>query len=154
MDINAINKQHSESRKIQNRILKWDDKESPLAKLSGAQVNVISEIEELNSTKAKSKVNKTENSAMKRLLDGFFPFQTDEVTEISDVKDLKPPFDSIIESTPKFLTLYDQIDELFLDQFDDVYLEFYNQLEDRTKECDALLGEVSAKSPSIILFLL
>lgn len=32
---------------------------------------------------------------------------------------------------------------MFLEQFDDVYLEFYNQLEDRTKECDLLLGEVS-----------
>lgn len=51
---------------------------------------------------------------------------------------------SIIESTPKFLTLYDQIDETFLEQFDDVHHEFYNQLEDRTKECDVLLGEVSS----------
>lgn len=31
---------------------------------------------------------------------------------------------------------------MFLDEFDDVYLEFYNQLENRTKECDHLLGEV------------
>lgn len=51
--------------------------------------------------------------------------------------------DATIESTPAFLTMYDHVDDLFLDQFDDVYLEFYNQLDSRTKECDVLLGEVS-----------
>lgn len=57
MDISAVNKQHAESRKIQNKILKWDDKESPLAKLDDLQIAFIAEIEELN-TKAKShKVN-------------------------------------------------------------------------------------------------
>lgn len=61
MDIKAINQQQAESRKIQNKILKWDDKESPLAKLSDEQLEIINEIEELN-TKAKScKVNKTIN---------------------------------------------------------------------------------------------
>jgi hypothetical protein len=57
MDVNAINKQQAESRKIQNKILKWDDKDSPLAKLGDLQLDVINEIEELN-TKAKLKVNK------------------------------------------------------------------------------------------------
>lgn len=59
MDVGAINKQHAESRKVQNRIIKWDDKESPLAMLSDLQFDVINEIEELN-TKAKifKKVNK------------------------------------------------------------------------------------------------
>lgn len=40
--------------------------------------------------------------------------------------------------------MFDQVDETFLDQFDDVYLEFYNQLDNRTKECDVLLSEVSS----------
>jgi hypothetical protein len=53
MDINAINKQHAELKKIQNRISQWDDKEKPLAKLGSLQIDIINEIEELN-TKAKS----------------------------------------------------------------------------------------------------
>lgn len=53
MDINAINKQHAESKKVQNRISQWDDKEKPLAKLASLQIDLINEIEELN-TKAKS----------------------------------------------------------------------------------------------------
>lgn len=63
MDISAINKQHAESKKIQSKILKWDDKENPLAKLADEQVSAINEIEELN-TKAKSvqKVNKAKIS--------------------------------------------------------------------------------------------
>lgn len=52
------------------------------------------------------------------------------------------PFNTVIESTPKFLTFFDQVEDSFLEQFDDVYLEFYNQLESRTKECDGLLSEV------------
>lgn len=60
------------------------------------------------------------------------------------------PFNSIIESTPKFLTLFDQIDDLFQEEFDDVYLEFYNQLENRTKECDVLLSEVSQMKRELI----
>lgn len=58
MDIGAINKQAAESRMIQNMILKWDDKESPLAKLASAQINAISEIEEFNTKAQKNqKVN-------------------------------------------------------------------------------------------------
>lgn len=59
MDIGAINRQAAESRKIQSKILKWDDKESPLAKLADVQIKAISEIEDFN-TKAKisPKVNK------------------------------------------------------------------------------------------------
>lgn len=58
MDIAAINKQHAESRKVQNRILKWDDKENPLAKLGDLQMDVINEIEEMNTKAKTSKVNK------------------------------------------------------------------------------------------------
>lgn len=54
MDINAINKQHAASRKIQNNILQWDDKEKPLAKLDSYQIDLINEIEEELNTKAKS----------------------------------------------------------------------------------------------------
>jgi hypothetical protein len=58
--------------------------------------------------------------------------------------------ESPIESTPKFLTMFDQVEDLFLNQFDDVYLEFYNQLENRTKECDVLLGEVRKRLLRIV----
>lgn len=61
MDINAINKQHAQAKKIQNRILKWDDRECPLAKLSDSQIEVISAISEVNTlanAKVVQKVNK------------------------------------------------------------------------------------------------
>lgn len=61
MDVGAINKQHAESRKIQNKILKWDDAENPLAKLAELQISVISEIEEATKAKIIQKVNKHEN---------------------------------------------------------------------------------------------
>jgi hypothetical protein len=49
----------------------------------------------------------------------------------------------VIESIPTFLTWFNQIEETFEDQNDDVYYDFYNQLEDQTKQCDALLSDVS-----------
>lgn len=71
-------------------------------------------------------------------------FQSDEDTEATkEGTSTDDPFEATIESTPKFLTFFDQVDDMFLDQFDDVHLEFYNQLENRTKECDVLLSEVS-----------
>lgn len=71
-NIRNAKKEHAESRKIQNRILKWDDKESPMAKLDELQIDVISRIEELN-TKAKirTKVNKSQFKRLKRL-DAFW----------------------------------------------------------------------------------
>lgn len=120
------NKQHVESRKIQNKILKWDDKESPLAKLDSVQIDLINEIEK------RLTVNKEEIKEV-----------TKPVDDSSAPKDEPLDINNIVESTPKFLKLYEQIDDLFLNQFDDVYLEFYNQLENRTQECDVLLDEVS-----------
>lgn len=61
------------------------------------------------------------------------------------------PLDVIIESTPEFLTYYDQIEDLYLEQFDDVYLDFFNQLENQTQECDVLLGEVSSKYEWLVI---
>lgn len=37
---------------------------------------------------------------------------------------------------------------MFLDQFEDVYLEFYNQLGSRTAECDELITQVSSLKKS------
>jgi hypothetical protein len=54
----SANKKHVESRKIQNKILKWDDKECPLAKLGSTQIDVINQIEEKLNTKATSNVNR------------------------------------------------------------------------------------------------
>lgn len=58
MDLTAIKQQHAENRKIQNRILKWDATENPLAKLSQAQADVIAQLEDLNTNAKVQKVNK------------------------------------------------------------------------------------------------
>lgn len=49
----------------------------------------------------------------------------------------------IFESIPKFLTFFNDVEEEFLSYDDDVYLKFYNQLEDQNNQCDVLLGEVT-----------
>lgn len=57
MDISAINKQHADARKIQNKILKWDDKENPLAEIEPNLIDVIRELEVLTTTHLSKKVN-------------------------------------------------------------------------------------------------
>jgi hypothetical protein len=125
--INEAKKQNKASKKITDRILQWHDDESPLAKLNPEQIALINEIEERLTNASKEEVSEV----------------TKPVEDSSVSKDDPLDMANIVESTPKFLTLYDQIDDLFLNQFDDVYFEFYDQLENRTKECDVLLGEVS-----------
>lgn len=49
----------------------------------------------------------------------------------------------VIESIPKFLTWFNDIEEEFSSFDDDVYYKFYDQLDEQMKQCDALLGEVS-----------
>jgi hypothetical protein len=125
--INEAKKQNKASKKITDRILQWHDDESPLAKLNPEQIALINEIEERLTNANKEEVSEV----------------TKPVEDSSVTRDEPLDMTNIVESTPKFLTLYDQIDDLFLNQFDDVYFEFYEQLENRTKECDVLLGEVS-----------
>lgn len=38
-----------------------------------------------------------------------------------------------------------------MEQFDDVYLEYYQQLEERTKECDKILNEIDVSLDSLNL---
>lgn len=57
MDVSAANKQHAESRKVQNRILKWDDQENPLAKLGALQISVIDEISQMTKAQIPQNVN-------------------------------------------------------------------------------------------------
>jgi hypothetical protein len=51
----------------------------------------------------------------------------------------------VIESIPKFLVWFDEVEEAFESQSDDVYNKFYSQLETQTKQCDVLLNEVSSR---------
>lgn len=57
----------------------------------------------------------------------------------------------MIESIPKFLTWFNDVEEEFLNFDDDVYFKFFNQLEEQTRQCDTLLGEVLIETLMIIL---
>lgn len=47
-----------------------------------------------------------------------------------------------IESPHVFLNWYNRLDAEMYDRLDDAYIEYHSQLESRTKDCDALLGQI------------
>jgi hypothetical protein len=61
-----------------------------------------------------------------------------EATVLSELSDPN----LCIESTQEFLSWYNNIDDKILEQFDYVYLEYYEQLNSKKTECDDLLAEV------------
>lgn len=62
----------------------------------------------------------------------------DVVESTDDTKEIP-----VIESIPKFLVWFDKTEEIYDDRSDDVYSKYYRHLDDQTKQCDALLNEVS-----------
>ena len=47
------------------------------------------------------------------------------------------------------MSWYNSVDSEILEHFDDVYLDYYGQLESRTKECDKLLSEIDVSLDSL-----
>lgn len=56
---------------------------------------------------------------------------------------------SVIDSTQDFLSWYNSIDSEILEHYDDVYLDYYGQLKQRSVECDKLLEEIDVSLESL-----
>lgn len=144
MDVEKVNVENLNLRKIQGKLLQWENK---LAPLTSEQTDLLYAI---------SQVGVSENVNLPFSL--FFPFshsfpflqESDETPIKSDVSKFSPIVDTYtqivenkrsIESLQDFLELYN-ISEMEMENLEDqVYLDYYGQLKDRTKECDNLLAE-------------
>lgn len=79
-------------------------------------------------------------------MSNFASFQTNlkDSTERDD--NLK---EKIIDSTPEFLECFDHVEREILDQSDDSYRQYYNELAERRNECDQLLEQINLTLDSL-----
>lgn len=111
-----------ESKDLKDKLLEWD---TNLAVLDDFQLEILTNLEDIL-------------TADTRKISDLQPTKND-VSSLAELNDT----DLCIESTQEFLSWYNQIDDKILEQFDSVYLEYFNQLSNKTEECDNLLKEVS-----------
>ncbi|XP_058823550.1 conserved oligomeric Golgi complex subunit 3 [Topomyia yanbarensis] len=125
-DVATMKSENANLRKIQARLLQWEQKDNALAPLSAAQNEFINKLADLvgGGSNAKSTDIPEANLEQNTSLDEF------KLTG------------SAIDSTQDFLSWYNSIDSEILEHFDDVYLDYYEQLKTRSIECDRLLQEI------------
>ncbi|CRK92758.1 CLUMA_CG006329, isoform A [Clunio marinus] len=126
MSVNLINLEHAEQKKFQNRVLMWDDKMLPLAKLGNEQVCILKKLEKKSDTNAN-----TPKQVEKH--------KVDNETEVCQADFLNS---APIEATPEFLSLFEKFDDMHLGSSNNVYSEFYNQMSNRKKECNILYEHI------------
>ncbi|XP_055545149.1 conserved oligomeric Golgi complex subunit 3 [Wyeomyia smithii] len=126
-DVATLKSENANLRKIQSRLLQWEQKDNALAPLSSAQNEFINRLAESlgagNTTKCA-----TETANV-----GF---------EVKTSLDEFKQSGGVIDSTQDFLSWYNSIDSEILEHFDDVYLDYYQQLKTRSAECGNLLLEI------------
>ncbi|XP_038114767.1 conserved oligomeric Golgi complex subunit 3 isoform X1 [Culex quinquefasciatus] len=140
-DVATLKSENANQRRIQARLLQWEQKDNGLAPLSAAQNEFINQLAESlgggagtgggGSAKNQEEVMQT-NFELKTSLDDF-----------------KSSSNAAIDSTQDFLSWYNSIDSEILEHFDDVYLDYYEQLRARSAECDNLLGEIDVSLESL-----
>lgn len=135
-DVATLKSENASLRKIQSRLLQWEQKDNPLAPLSAAQ-----------------------NEFINRLADGVSGGGPTPGAPIPESRELSlesksslgnfKQSSSVIDSTQDFLSWYNSIDSEILEHYDDVYLDYYGQLKQRSAECDKLLEEIDVSLDSL-----
>ncbi|XP_053694577.1 conserved oligomeric Golgi complex subunit 3 isoform X2 [Sabethes cyaneus] len=126
-DVATLKSENATLRKIQSRLLQWEQKDNALAPLSAAQNEFINQLAESLGAGSISK-GPTE--------------PVDVSFEVKTSLDEFKQSGSAIDSTQDFLSWYNSVDSEILEHFDDVYLDYYQQLKTRSGECDNLLQEI------------
>ncbi|XP_055614526.1 conserved oligomeric Golgi complex subunit 3 [Uranotaenia lowii] len=133
-DVAVLKSENANLRKIQAKLLQWEQKDNALAPLSSGQVEFLNRLsEQLAGSGSVKNDEEPQNTTfeLKTSLDEF------------------KQSNNVIESTQDFLSWYNTIDSEILEHFDDVYLDYYEQLRERSSECDKLLGEIDVSLESL-----
>uniref|UniRef100_A0A182VQI6 Conserved oligomeric Golgi complex subunit 3 n=1 Tax=Anopheles minimus TaxID=112268 RepID=A0A182VQI6_9DIPT len=128
-------------RKIQSKLVQWELKENPLAPLSATQSDFINCLTDLANGNVPASAGNTP------VADDNKDHAADEELPASLEKFKQSA--CVIDSTQNFLSWYNSIDAEILEHFDDVYLEYYEQLRSRTNECDQMLQEIDVSLDSL-----
>lgn len=59
------------------------------------------------------------------------------------------PKNVVVDSTQDFLNWYNSADECIVNRSDDIYRQYYEQLQSRRDECDHLLGKINSALESL-----
>uniref|UniRef100_A0A182TA44 Conserved oligomeric Golgi complex subunit 3 n=1 Tax=Anopheles maculatus TaxID=74869 RepID=A0A182TA44_9DIPT len=125
-------------RKIQSKLVQWELKENPLAPLSATQSDFINRLTDLaNGSIPAGSVPSAEGK--EHTADEELPASLEKFKQSA----------CVIDSTQNFLSWYNSIDAEILEHFDDVHLEYYEQLRSRTAECDQMLQEIDVSLDSL-----
>uniref|UniRef100_A0A182I8B5 Conserved oligomeric Golgi complex subunit 3 n=1 Tax=Anopheles arabiensis TaxID=7173 RepID=A0A182I8B5_ANOAR len=131
-------------RKIQSKLVQWELKENPLAPLSATQTDFINRLTDLANGNAVPQAGDGAGSASsadheEQAPSGELPASLEQFKQSA----------CVIDSTQNFLSWYNSIDAEILEHFDDVYLEYYEQLRARTSECDQMVQEIDVSLDSL-----
>uniref|UniRef100_A0A182N6H8 Conserved oligomeric Golgi complex subunit 3 n=1 Tax=Anopheles dirus TaxID=7168 RepID=A0A182N6H8_9DIPT len=128
-------------RKIQSKLVQWELKENPLAPLSATQSDFINRLNDLaNGTVAPTAAGNIASMG---------EVETEPTSELPASLEAFKQSSRVIDSTQNFLSWYNSIDAEILEHFDDVYLEYYEQLRARATECDQMLAEIDVSLDSL-----
>uniref|UniRef100_A0A182RWW8 Conserved oligomeric Golgi complex subunit 3 n=1 Tax=Anopheles funestus TaxID=62324 RepID=A0A182RWW8_ANOFN len=128
-------------RKIQSKLVQWELKENPLAPLTATQSDFINRLTDL----ANGNVPASVGSAPPADVSKDHASNEELPASLEQFKQSA----CVIDTTQNFLSWYNSIDAEILEHFDDVYLEYYEQLRSRTSECDQMLQEIDVSLDSL-----
>uniref|UniRef100_A0A182Q709 Conserved oligomeric Golgi complex subunit 3 n=1 Tax=Anopheles farauti TaxID=69004 RepID=A0A182Q709_9DIPT len=138
-NVASLRADNASLRKIQSKLVQWELKENPLAPLSATQSDFINRLNDLASGNiAPSTDGGTSDETETKPMDEL-PASLEKFKQSS----------CVIDSTQNFLSWYNSIDAEILEHFDDVYLEYYEQLRARSTECDQMLDEIEVSLGSL-----
>uniref|UniRef100_A0A182JUF3 Conserved oligomeric Golgi complex subunit 3 n=1 Tax=Anopheles christyi TaxID=43041 RepID=A0A182JUF3_9DIPT len=129
-------------RKIQSKLVQWELKENPLAPLSATQTDFINRLTDLatgNAVPVAGDVTESTPADKEHTVTDELPASLEQFKQSA----------CVIDSTQNFLSWYNSIDAEILEHFDDVYLEYYEQLRSRASECDQMLQEIDVSLDSL-----
>ncbi|XP_053672062.1 conserved oligomeric Golgi complex subunit 3 [Anopheles nili] len=140
MDVATMKADNASLRKIQSKLVQWEIKENPLAPLSTTQLDFINRLTDLANGNVALSSGGTGPCIEKEC-------ETNDELPASLERFKQSP--CVIDSTQNFLSWYNSIDAEILEHFDDVYLEYYEQLRSRAGECDQMLQEIDVSLDSL-----
>ncbi|KAJ6648482.1 Conserved oligomeric Golgi complex subunit 3 [Pseudolycoriella hygida] len=142
MDVATVRNENASLRKIQQKLLQWDT----LAPLTTNQLDFLEQLNEIcdASSKTEVTVKSSENAE-----------QANKSVELPSIK--SEAFNELqtetgaIESTQKFLAWYNRVDLELYEKSDEVHQQYYEQLLNRSRDCDNLIEQIDSSLTSLNL---
>lgn len=159
-DVALVRNENLNLRKIQQKLLQWEKKECSLSHLTQNQIDAIDLLNELQLGKSTESNTGEVRSywlcsfclLVFSTIANSFLFQANgdnELTEDPSNDQQIIPKNVVVDSSQDFLNWFNSANERIINQSDDVYRHYYDQLQSRRDECDLLLGKINSALDSL-----